>query len=84
MDIYNTNIIIVIFPIFILIFFIYKYYCQSPSSSRNQRNTSSRSSDSIPDTKERMKLFNERKEALTNQARMLYLKKRADATKLIE
>lgn len=83
MDIYNTNLIIVIFPIFILIFFIYKYYSQSPTS-RNQRNTTSRSSDSIPDTKERMKLFNERKEALTNQARMLYLKKRADATKFVE
>lgn len=51
----------------------------------NQRNTTSRSPESIPDAKERMKLFNERKEALINKARMMYLKKQqADATKLIE
>lgn len=51
----------------------------------NQRNTTTRSSESIPDAKERMKLFNERKEALIKKARMMYLKKQqADATKLIE
>lgn len=71
-----------IFPIFILVYTIYRYKSHSPS--RNHRNPSTRSSDSIPDAKERMKLFNERKEALIKKARMMYLKKHADATKLIE
>lgn len=51
----------------------------------NRRSTTTRSSECIPDAKERMKLFNERKEALIKKARMMYLKKQqADATKLIE
>lgn len=71
-----------IFPIFILIYTIYRY--NTHSSPRNHRSATARSSDSIPDAKERMKLFNERKEALIRKARMMYLKKHADATKLIE
>lgn len=86
----STNLINVIFyflfPIFVLVYSIYRYKSAHPSSSaRTQRNSTSRSPDSIPDVKERMRLFNERKAALIARARDTYLKKHADASKrLIE
>lgn len=69
-----TVIFYLLFPVFILIYSIYRYKSQHSSSS-NQHNSSNRSSDSIPDVKERMRLFNERKAALIAKARDTYLKK---------
>ena len=74
------------FPVFILIYSIYRFNTHSsqPTSGSQRNATNNRSSDSIPDVKERMRLFNERKAALIARARDTYLKKHADATKLIE
>lgn len=83
------NLIVIAFyimPLSILAYSIYRYKSRSTtaSSSSSSRNANNRSTDSIPDVKERMRLFNERKEALIARARHIYLKKQADATKLIE
>lgn len=73
-------------PIMIFIFtMIYKYVIHSATSaSRGRHGTKSKSSESIPDAKERAKLFHERKNALIEKARAMYLKKRSDATDPVE
>lgn len=62
-----TAVMFLIFIVF-LIYLIYRFF-------RNF--TKGQSSDRIPEAKERMKLFNERKEALIQRARDIYLKKHA-------
>lgn len=86
MDLANINLYYVIFyfifAIFILVYPIYRYKTRSSSSGLNQRNNKARSSGTIPDAKERLKLFHERKAALIERARTMYLKKQAEATKV--
>jgi len=85
-----TNVILYFaFPILILIYSIYRFRLHQHSSHiyvSRRTNSSSRSSDggSIPDVKERMRLFNERKAALIAKARETYLKKHPDARSINE
>lgn len=85
MDLFNINVIFY-FLFSLLVFSIYLIYrCKFRSASAsylNQRNDKARSSTSIPDAKERLKLFHERKAALIERARTMYLKKIAEPSKL--
>lgn len=67
------------FPVLIVLYTIYRFGFQKSSISRRSNN--SRASDgTIPDVRERMRLFNDRKAALMAKARETYLKKHPNAT----